>query len=263
MDLPKPPASATIAFASTPERAAELLSLPASMDEAGPRPVIVAPAPPLPGGVRVLIGRADRLMSLGAEVMFRRDGISSLAGLDRRWSDVRLPEGAERFERVRLPARLAASRAVAVTSLMARDAVARSPVGVLAGFAHPRQRIAAAAGRDDALLAELAAAVPVRWLLACGHFDGVGAAFSATDLPTAQLLWAALTRRDEAGTADLPVAWERNDVQRAVALCPGPARPQELAIRLEIEGSLSDRAEEFAARLLLALGPVAVETIPG
>jgi len=263
VDVPIDPMAVTVAFAGRAERAVELLPVPDAVPGGGRRPVVVAPAPPLPTAVRRCIALAESALRPGASVAFRPGRMSSVAALDGRWSDVTLPEGAERFERVRLPSGIAAGPVAVVSMLSSGDGLAASPAGLLASFAHPRQRIAAAVGRDEALVAELAAAVPARLLLAAGTVDGLGAAFSAPDLSTAQLLWTALTRRDDGGGGGVPVAWERREVQRAVALCPGPSRPEEMRIRLIVDPQLPRRPEELADLLRLALGPVAVATGQG
>lgn len=263
MDVPVQPVSATAAVAPTPDGAADLLLRQGVIGTPDRRAAIMLPAPPVPVAMRRLLEAAEAAAGAGAPVAFRPDGLSALAGLDRRWQDVRLPDGSERFETVRVPAGLLAAPGMALTTVAPGDGIAASPIGMLAAFVHPRNRLVAAAGRDPALLAELASAIPVRLVLAAGAFEGAGVAFSASDLVSAQLLWAAVSQRDDGRDPERQVAWERPEVQRAIALGGGPRRPQELALRLVVDPAMARLIDQLADRLRGALGPVTVDVRPG
>ncbi|MFM9108415.1 MAG: hypothetical protein ACKOWF_17145, partial [Chloroflexota bacterium] len=144
------------------------------------------------------------------------------------WETRPTAPGADRFHEAVLPRRLGAGRPIAVSVI--GGGFATSPCGLLASFAHPRQRVALRLGGDPAPAAELAAAVPLRAAILAGEREGVPLTAVCSTLLAAQLLWRALQPRGPGAERAGP--WEEPETQRLTALDQAPRLPSDLAIAI-------------------------------
>lgn len=141
------------------------------------------------------------------------------------WVEVPAPPGAQRFDRVLVPAWWSASaRRILVTTLPGRTArSAPRPLLQLAALAHPRQRLAARLSRDPlALAAELATPWRVERVVLVGSNQSQRLVIITHDLVAAELAWLALAPDQDRGP------WEDPAVQRAAALDLGLSGPHQL-----------------------------------
>jgi hypothetical protein len=144
------------------------------------------------------------------------------------WVAVPLRPGAERFDRARVSARLLAATRVVLTPAGGAGLPATRPTALLASFAHPRQRAAAALAADPAALAELASALAPSLTIAVARIGERWLAAAANDPVAAELGWLGLAAL-VGGRSEL-VAWQDPAVQRLCLLGDFARGPGDIVI---------------------------------
>lgn len=198
--------------------------------------VVLLPPPPQPRS----LGLAVRVLAGAHPTTVRpRSGLGGLASGADEWREVVLPPAARRFDRGRVPARLL-DRHLVLALPLPNGPASQTPIGLLARFAHPRQRLAARIGGDPGAVAELAAPLLPSLVLLAGQRSEREVVVLTRDLIAAELVAEALIAAADDVDAEAPGPWERPAVQRAAELDLGVGTPA--GIRLLVG---SDEAEDF------------------
>jgi hypothetical protein len=212
---------------------------------------VIAPDQPQRPMLRSAVNEVERELTSrypGVEVMRRPND----RGSDRErsgWLEVPAPAGTERFGEILVPAWWSRStRRCLVTSVTRRTTPRLSPMLVLAGLAHSRQRLAARLHRNRvALAAELAAPWRVDLCLIVASQPPHRIVAATHDLIAAELTWLALTAGDAVDEEVGP--WEDPAVQRATQLGMGILGPHQVSIRSAGDASAPALTGQLATRL--------------
>ncbi len=205
--------------------------------------ILLLPPPPAPRGLREA---AQIVTGQRAPIARPRSGIGDLVSGDVNWRELPVPAGAQRFDRVRVPAHLLDRGRVLALSLPT-DRGSLTPLSLLAQFAHPRQRLAARFGGDPGATAELVAPLRPDLVLLAGRSGNQGIAVVTPDFIAAELVAQALLAEDPHD--DEPGPWERPVVQRATDLDLGVRMPSGIRFL-----TACDAAESFVAPIRPRLG---------
>ena len=164
---------------------------------------------------------------------------------------------AERITSVWLPAHIVSAKTLVAVNDVRQDLAVRPAlaIGLWSQFAGLWERIGVRLAKpDEGLAAEIALAVRPALILLVDSWRGLPVVISTSDQIAAELVGLAVRQARRAGEDDLIGPWQDPLVQRATELDLGVRSPEQLAIRMVIEGTngSNDAAtlgEDVAARL--------------
>lgn len=169
--------------------------------------------------------------------------------------------GADRLDRVWLPASLVAALAIVAVNTVSPQDSARSPIaiGIWASFAHPRQRNGARLSDErGGLTAEIALAVRPALVLLFAAWGGAELLIATPDQVAAEVAGIAFRQLMRPLEGEPVGPWEYPLVQRATELQLGVSIPDQIAPEVRWIGDVSDpRAASFsqlAAELFARIG---------